>query len=71
MAGRAIATATASHAAAMTHPGVVTVPLVDARPATLALVWRTASSNSLVAALVAIATDLARGDGAGQVDRRH
>jgi DNA-binding transcriptional LysR family regulator len=70
-AGRAIGTATASHAAAMTHPGVVTVPLVDARPATLALVWRTANSNPLVAALVAIATDLAGGDGAGQVDRRH
>ena len=71
VAGRAIATVTASHAAAMTHPGVVTVPLVDARPATLALVWRTASGNPLVAALVAIATDLAGRDSAGQRDRRH
>ena len=71
VAGRAIATATASHAAAMTHPGVVTVPLVDVRPATLALVWRTASGNPLVAALVAIATDLAGRDSAGQRDRRH
>ena len=60
-AGCAIGTVTASHAAAMTHPGLVTVPLVDARPASLALVWRTADSNPLVAALVAIATDLAGG----------
>ena len=58
VAGRAIGTSTASHAAAMMHPGLVAVPLVDARPATLALVWRTASGNPLVAELVSIATDL-------------
>jgi DNA-binding transcriptional LysR family regulator len=71
VAGRAIATVAASHAAAMAHPGLVTVPLVDASPATLALVWRTAETNPLVAALVAIARDLAGGDGARRVDQRH
>jgi DNA-binding transcriptional LysR family regulator len=63
-AGDAVATVTASAAAALTHPGLMAIPLGDAPPASLALVWRTEHDNPLVDALVAIATDLVGKDGA-------
>jgi DNA-binding transcriptional LysR family regulator len=60
-AGGAIGTSGASMAAGLTHPGLVAVPLVDAHPVTLALVWRTEHENPLIDELVAIATEMTNG----------
>ena len=57
-AGEAVGTAQVSFAAAIAHPGVVCRPIVDARPARLALVWREANDNPLVDAVVAIAREV-------------
>jgi hypothetical protein len=40
-------------------PDVAAIPVRDARPAVLSLVWRTDNRNPLVAALVAFAEKLA------------
>jgi DNA-binding transcriptional LysR family regulator len=56
-AGRAIATATASLGAAYPHPGIVTIPLADADPVPICLVWQEQHPNPLVDALVAIAQE--------------
>jgi DNA-binding transcriptional LysR family regulator len=53
--GQAIATVPVSMAEGFAHPGIVGVPVVDAGPASLALVWRTNQENPLVDALVRIA----------------
>lgn len=55
--GKAIATATSSAAAALSHPGIVAVPLSDARPAAVTLVWHNENGNALVERLVAIARE--------------
>jgi DNA-binding transcriptional LysR family regulator len=60
--GRAIVTTPAGMAASFPHPGIVAVPLVDARPVSLALVWPTEHDNPLVEALVGIARELADTD---------
>jgi len=59
--GRAIATTPAAVAAAFPHAGLIAVPIVDAGPASLALVWRTDNENPLVDALVTIARSMADG----------
>jgi DNA-binding transcriptional LysR family regulator len=59
--GRAIITTPASMAASFPHPGLVAVPLVDAPPANLALVWRTEHDHPLVDALVAMARTVVDG----------
>jgi DNA-binding transcriptional LysR family regulator len=55
--GRAVTTMPACQAATILNilPDVVAIPLRDADPAALALVWRADSQNPLVAALVAVA----------------
>lgn len=53
--GQAIATVPAGMAEFFPHPGIVAVPLTDAAPASLALVWHTEHENPLVDALVRIA----------------
>jgi DNA-binding transcriptional LysR family regulator len=55
VSGRAIITTPAGMAAAFPHPGLVAVPLRDATPATLSLVWRAGDDSPLVSALVRIA----------------
>jgi DNA-binding transcriptional LysR family regulator len=45
--------------------GVVAIPLIDADPAILSLVWREADHNPCVQALIATAGQLASSDGAG------
>jgi DNA-binding transcriptional LysR family regulator len=50
--GRAIITTPETMASGFPHPGIVSVPLVDAPEVTLALVWRTEHSNPLIDALV-------------------
>jgi hypothetical protein len=61
-AGRGIATTTASLAGALAHPGMIGIPLVDARPATLALVWRRDADGPLVESLVTIAREMTETD---------
>jgi DNA-binding transcriptional LysR family regulator len=56
--GRAIATLPASTANGLSHPGVVSIPLTDARPAQTKIVWRSDDANPAVAALVSIAADV-------------
>jgi DNA-binding transcriptional LysR family regulator len=46
--------------------GVVTIPLTDADPTVLSLVWRRDNHNPLVHSLVAVAKGLTDGDGAGR-----
>jgi DNA-binding transcriptional LysR family regulator len=65
--GRAITTTPAAMAANFPHPGIVGVPLVDARPAALALVWRTNHDNPLVDELIAVAREMTREQRAGEV----
>ena len=55
VSGRAIAISSGSMASALTHPGVVAVPLVDGPPVETRLVWRTADENPMVHALVDLA----------------
>jgi len=63
-AGRAIATTPASSAvhALRALTSLVAIPLLDAHPAVLSLVWRKGSENPVVAALVATASGLSEGD---------
>jgi DNA-binding transcriptional LysR family regulator len=61
-AGEAIATSTPAIAASLAHPGIVAVPLVDARPVHVALLWRTGHGKPLVDELVGIAEGM-REDG--------
>jgi DNA-binding transcriptional LysR family regulator len=65
--GRAIATLPECHVATIVKilPGVVAVPLSDARPATLSLVWRKESHNPFVQALVSVARKLSEDDHSG------
>jgi DNA-binding transcriptional LysR family regulator len=46
--------------------GVVTIPLRDADPAVISLVWRRDNHNPVVHSLVAVAKGLTDGDGAGR-----
>jgi DNA-binding transcriptional LysR family regulator len=57
--GRAIATVTAGVGNSLNHPGIATIPLIDARRAAVKLVWRAGDGNPLVAALVQIAREMA------------
>ena len=57
--GRAIAIVTAGVGEGLTHPGIATIPLIDARPAAVKLVWKAGDENPLVAALVEIARKMA------------
>jgi DNA-binding transcriptional LysR family regulator len=57
-AGKAIGTVQESLAAALAHPGVVSRPIVDARPARLALVWDKEHENPLVDIVLDIARDM-------------
>jgi DNA-binding transcriptional LysR family regulator len=61
-AGRGIAITTASLAGALAHPGMIGIPLVDARPATLALVWRRDADGPLVESLLTIAREMTETD---------
>jgi DNA-binding transcriptional LysR family regulator len=65
--GRAIATLPACHVETIVKilPGVVAIPLSDARPATFSLVWRRESHNPFVQALVSVARKLSRDDHSG------
>jgi hypothetical protein len=47
--------------------GVIAIPLIDAKPAILSLVWREGEHNPCVQALVMIAEQVAKRDGAGQL----
>jgi DNA-binding transcriptional LysR family regulator len=64
--GRAVTTVPACQAATILNilPDVVAIPLRDAHPAVLALVWRDDNHNPLVEALVAFAGDVAEGTSA-------
>jgi hypothetical protein len=42
-------------------PGLVAIPLSDARPVVLSLIWRRENTNALVASLVEIAKRLGPG----------
>jgi DNA-binding transcriptional LysR family regulator len=53
--GRAIVTVSQNMVGGFAHPGLVAVPLVDAPPASVALVWRTREPNPLVEALIHLA----------------
>lgn len=69
--GRAILTAPSSGLTRMLAgmPGVVVIPLRDAHPATLALVWRNDRANPLIDALASAADsvgDLVRSPGVGE-----
>jgi DNA-binding transcriptional LysR family regulator len=57
-AGKAIGTVQESLARALPHPGVVSRPIVDARPARLALVWDKEHENPLVDVVVDIAREV-------------
>jgi DNA-binding transcriptional LysR family regulator len=61
VSGRAIMTSPASIAANVLKalPGVVAIPLIDAAPAVLTLVWRTGDANPGVRLLVALAREIA------------
>ncbi|UJA19951.1 LysR family transcriptional regulator [Thermoleophilia bacterium SCSIO 60948] len=59
-AGWAIGTSPEPLASALTHPGVVAVPLTGARPAAVKLVWNAETDNPSVELLVSLATELAR-----------
>ena len=59
--GLAIVTPPARMAAALAHPGLVYVPIVDAQPAAVALVWHREHANPLVDALVEIARSMTDG----------
>jgi DNA-binding transcriptional LysR family regulator len=61
--GRAIAIVTAGVSNCLTHPGIATIPLIDARPAAVKLVWRAGDENPLVAGLVEIAREMAWREG--------
>ena len=63
LSGRAISAAPASNARNVLQsvPGLVAIPLSDARPVVLSLIWRRENTNSLVASLVEIAKRLTRG----------
>jgi DNA-binding transcriptional LysR family regulator len=65
--GRAIATLPACHVETIVKilPSVVAIPLSDARPATLSLVWRKESHNPFVQALVSVARRLSEDDHSG------
>jgi DNA-binding transcriptional LysR family regulator len=52
-------------------PGVVTIPLKDAHPAVLSLVWRRDNHNPLVHSLVAVAKSLSDGDANGRLPSAH
>jgi DNA-binding transcriptional LysR family regulator len=58
--GRAIATLPESHVETIVRilPGVVAIPLRDAHPAMLSLIWRKESHNPFVQALVSVARHL-------------
>lgn len=58
--GRAITTTPAPVAAQFAQLGIVGVPLHDAAPARLALVWRSDQANELVDVLVAVARETRR-----------
>jgi DNA-binding transcriptional LysR family regulator len=65
--GRAIATLPSCHVDTIVRilPDVVAIPLRDARPAMLSLVWRKDNCNRLVEELVAVGRDLADHDAEG------
>jgi DNA-binding transcriptional LysR family regulator len=65
VSGKAITTAPASAAPTLQSavPGIVAIPLSDANPTVLALVWHQSNPNQLVDAIVATAKNLAAGDG--------
>jgi DNA-binding transcriptional LysR family regulator len=69
VSGRAITTAPASAAPTIESavPGVVAIPLPDAHPTVLALVWHKRSPNALVRAIVATARGLAGRNGLANV----
>jgi hypothetical protein len=56
VSGAAVATTVGWVAGGLPHPGVVTIPLVDAPPVETCLVWRSDEERPVIAALV----DLAR-----------
>jgi DNA-binding transcriptional LysR family regulator len=68
-ARRAITTVPASDAAIILKVlrGVVAIPLRDAHPAVLSLIWRRNNHNSLVHALAALAASLRDGGGDGRL----
>jgi DNA-binding transcriptional LysR family regulator len=57
-AGRVIATYPAMLADGLTHPGVISIPLLDAPTVTMRLVWRPGEPNRDVRALLDIALDM-------------
>jgi DNA-binding transcriptional LysR family regulator len=68
VSGRAIATAPASVAAGLPHPGVIVISLTDGPPVQTRLVWRSDDESPLVRALVDLAgsmTGRRDGDKAG------
>ncbi len=67
--GRAITTVPACQAATIEKilPGVVAIPLRDAHPALLSLVWRRDNHNPLVAALADVAQNLTDGGPDGRL----
>jgi len=68
-ARRAITTVPASDAAIILKilRGVVTIPLRDAHPAVLSLIWRRSNHNSLVQTLATLAANLCEGDADGRL----
>ena len=71
--GRAITTVPASQARAVGDllTGVVTIPLRDARPAVLSLLWRRDVHNPLVRSLASVAKSLVDGDGGREATERY
>jgi DNA-binding transcriptional LysR family regulator len=55
-AGRAIATAPASVATGLAHPGVIALPLRDGPQVRTRLVWRSGDDNPIIGSLVELAT---------------
>jgi hypothetical protein len=66
VSGAAIATTAEWGAGGLPHPGVVTIPLIDAPPVETCLVWRLDDDRQVIAALV----DLARAWTSAGADRR-
>jgi DNA-binding transcriptional LysR family regulator len=71
--GRAITTVPACQAAIVEQlvTGVVTIPLSDANPAVLSLLWRRDVQNPLVRSLAAVAKGLIEGDDGGRMPAPH
>jgi hypothetical protein len=57
VSGAAIATTAEWVAVGLPHPGVVTIPLIDAPPVETCLVWRSDDDRRAVAALIDLARD--------------